>query len=119
MSEKQCTRCGLVKDQEEFGPGRARCRACRAEETRDYRETHPEDPAKHRERGRRFREANTGKHPAYQRQHKARLRERVFGHYGSVCACCGTAEDLSIDHVNGGGSEHREQVGRGLGSGAG
>jgi hypothetical protein len=34
----------------------------------------------------------------------------VFAHYGTACACCGTTEDLSIDHVNGGGSQHREEL---------
>ena len=38
------------------------------------------------------------------------VRARVFGHYGSTCACCGTAERLSIDHVNGDGKQHREEV---------
>jgi len=31
----------------------------------------------------------------------------VFDHYGHACACCGTAERLDIDHINGGGSAHR------------
>jgi hypothetical protein len=39
------------------------------------------------------------------------LRDQVFGHYGTVCACCGTTENLTIDHVNGGGTKHREELG--------
>ena len=31
----------------------------------------------------------------------------VFGHYGQVCACCGTTKRLTIDHVNGDGDAHR------------
>jgi len=27
-----------------------------------------------------------------------------------VCACCGRADNLSIDHVNGDGREHREEI---------
>ena len=38
------------------------------------------------------------------------LRAQVFAHYGTECACCGTTEDLSIDHVNGNGREHREEL---------
>lgn len=43
-------------------------------------------------------------------------RARVIAGYGGRCACCGesTPEFLCIDHVNGGGREHRKQVGAGL-----
>jgi hypothetical protein len=37
----------------------------------------------------------------------------VLSHYGDVCACCGTADRLTIDHISGDGGEHREQVGGG------
>jgi hypothetical protein len=47
---------------------------------------------------------------AAQRKTQDKLRAKVFGHYGLTCACCGTAERLSIDHVNGGGRQHREEV---------
>jgi hypothetical protein len=38
----------------------------------------------------------------------------LFGHYGTVCACpgCGATEDLTIDHVNGGGRAHRKRLRR-------
>jgi hypothetical protein len=42
----------------------------------------------------------------------ARAREKVFAHYGQWCACCGSAENLTIDHVNGDGKEHRAELGR-------
>ena len=41
----------------------------------------------------------------------ARVRAAVFDFYGRVCACCGTSERLGIDHINGGGKEHREELG--------
>jgi hypothetical protein len=41
---------------------------------------------------------------------RGKLRARVFGHYGVTCACCGTTEHLSIDHVNGDGAAHREEI---------
>ena len=46
------------------------------------------------------------------RRHHERQRAAVFGHYGWCCACCGATERLTIDHANGGGSAHREQIGR-------
>jgi len=44
------------------------------------------------------------------RQWRARATTQVFGHYGTVCACCGTTEKLSIDHIVGGGEAHRKEV---------
>lgn len=50
---------------------------------------------------------------------KARMRERhyknrlrVLNHYGGKCACCGENryEFLALDHINGGGSQHRRQI---------
>jgi hypothetical protein len=38
------------------------------------------------------------------------LRSKVFSYYGPSCACCGSTENLSIDHVNGDGAEHREEL---------
>lgn len=35
------------------------------------------------------------------------LRTKVFAHYGEMCACCGSAELLTIDHIHGGGNAHR------------
>jgi len=37
-------------------------------------------------------------------------RRIVLERYGTVCACCGTADDLSIDHVDGGGKRHRDEL---------
>ena len=45
------------------------------------------------------------------RKRKATARRRVFAHYGTSCACCGTTENLTIDHVNGGGKQHRDEIG--------
>jgi hypothetical protein len=45
-----------------------------------------------------------------------RLKLRVYEAYGNRCVCCG--EDnlgfLSIDHINGGGRAHRQEVGGGV-----
>lgn len=44
------------------------------------------------------------------RAYRARIHAEVLAHYGDRCACCGTTEDLSIDHVNGDGAAHTEEV---------
>lgn len=40
-------------------------------------------------------------------------RKRILDHYGGKCICCGETEPifLSIDHIDGGGNEHRRQIG--------
>lgn len=65
----------------------------------------------------RSRPRNKTAESARQARYIARLKTKVFAHYGTACACCGTSEDLSLDHVNGDGGEHRSELfGRGNGS---
>lgn len=47
------------------------------------------------------------------REHNIRLRQLVLDGYGGKCACCGEAERvfLCLDHVNGGGNQHRKSKG--------
>lgn len=117
-----------------------RCRPCNAERVRRWKAANPERARKIASRSRqvnaesarkarrRWKAANpekvreatrrwNGAHREVirenaQRQHAAN-RKAVFDHYGRVCACCGTTERLSIDHVNGDGREHRKQIGMG------
>lgn len=50
--------------------------------------------------------------------YRQRVKTKVFAHYGTICACCGTKypEFLTIDHVGGGGNKHRKEAGVGAGS---
>ena len=47
------------------------------------------------------------------RKARTRLKDSIYEHYGSVCACCGETNRkfLTIDHVNGGGRGHRASLG--------
>lgn len=47
------------------------------------------------------------------REKRKRIREEVIQHYGGRCACCGESqfEFLTIDHIHGGGTKHRESLG--------
>lgn len=53
-----------------------------------------------------------------QRAYRLRVKRRVFAHYSKEdpprCECCGELHEefLSIDHINGGGTRHRGQIGR-------
>jgi hypothetical protein len=57
------------------------------------------------------REQLNARRRAQLRAELARLRVVVFQHYGWTCACCGSSDRLTIDHVNGDGREHRKQIG--------
>lgn len=76
------------------------------------------DPERLREITRRWRAANPEQYRASVRAAGQRLRERdraaVFERYGRTCACCGTTNSPTIDHIDGTGRQHREQVGRAL-----
>lgn len=55
----------------------------------------------------------------YGEAHRKFLRMKAFDAYGgAVCACCGEnrIEFLTIDHIDGGGYQHRKQIGVGAGT---
>ena len=51
------------------------------------------------------------------RRYRAKLKTQVVAAYGGCCTCCGENEMafLTIEHLNGGGLEHRKRVGSGSG----
>lgn len=78
-----------------------------------WRDTHREES---RERNREY--ARTHREKQRESTHKSsqRLKAAVFVAYGgAVCACCGETDIrfLTIDHVDGGGMQHRKVVGKG------
>ena len=54
------------------------------------------------------------KSPEKGRQVRAWKKGLVIEHYGGVCSCCGETEQmfLSLDHINGGGTKHRKELGK-------
>jgi hypothetical protein len=58
-----------------------------------------------------------GQHLLNQRMSNLRLKIQVFTHYSVVgkpeCGCCGIVkvEFLTIDHIDGGGTKHRQSLG--------
>jgi hypothetical protein len=62
---------------------------------------------KGREKSARYRARHLDAVRAHDRDRAAAMRQLVFGHYGDRCACCGSADDLTLDHVAGNGREHR------------
>lgn len=104
ISEKKCARCEIVKPIENFSFNRQHkdgaaswCKECQALYLKEIR--HRYLPQKN----------------ASAKVSRANLRLEVLQYYSGVfpfCECCGEdrIEFLSLDHINGGGSEHKRQV---------
>lgn len=45
------------------------------------------------------------------RDHQQNIKKKVISYYGSKCVCCGESNIifLVIDHIEGGGTEHRKK----------
>jgi len=75
--------------------------------------------ANHREyyrlRDKRNYEANPELFKKRAKEYRARIKFRVFEHYGNKCSCCGETikEFLSIDHIKNGGTKMRRETGIG------
>lgn len=99
--------CGQVRPLTDFGPGGVKghkdgrnswCRACAAKRAQRYRAA---DPEAYRAANRRYRTANLEARRDASRRFRAANTALAFDYYGRMCACCGSTERLSIDHVNG------------------
>lgn len=64
----------------------------------------------------RWKENNPERYQAIQkksaRKRRKEIRAAVLEHYGGKCECCWESqpEFLAIDHIDGGGAQHRKQV---------
>ena len=88
----------------------------RREKRRRYWVEHPE---KRRRLRKRYRAAHPEKWIYYEMRYRAKLRAEALAAYSEgrpACKWCGSKEALQIDHVNGGGSDHRRQVSGGKAS---
>ena len=135
---KRCSRCRKVKPRSAFHKDASRpdgyhawCRDCRAA-TRDLQAERRRDRANRDSRRASHRRYYAANRETLQEAHRrwladnreyalaagrdsnrARYREQraaVFAHYGWACACCGTTEQPTIDHVNGDGKAHRLEL---------
>jgi hypothetical protein len=47
-------------------------------------------------------------------EYRERVRAKIFDHYGWTCACCGSTDRITLDHINEDGREHRQRLGTGV-----
>lgn len=84
----------------------------RAEHAAYMKEWRKQNPASYKAAYQRYFENHRVKTRQAQKKYRDHLRQQVIDHYGGKCQCCGetTREFLCIDHINGGGNEHRRQT---------
>ncbi len=113
METKTCSRCNCELPLDQFYPHKAKvsthkawfrsiCKSCNTVVAREYRQK------------------NRQRYNAKVREYAQRLRLLVLSHYCGgiepICCECGFTDirALSIDHINGGGNQHRRSLGDGL-----
>lgn len=128
-NEKRCPGCDVAKPLSAFGrrsnrPGgvESRCRDCMSEyrkqrydpekeSARHLRQRQADDfREKAREYDRQRNQADPERPRSDARRWRASLRQQAFDHYGWTCACCGATARLVIDHIEGNGKEHRQEL---------
>lgn len=123
LPDDPCTGCGEKK---EFGDyyanpkaanGReSRCKECCRAKSRKSAIENPTSPQTRTQRAKAYMAKDPDRWRAYQAQwHRnefRKLREFAIAFYGGLCACCGEKElaFLCIDHINGGGNQHRKTM---------
>jgi hypothetical protein len=120
MNKKKCPRCNDEKGTSEFHKSRNRkdgltcwCKSCTKKYSDEYNKSHVEE---NREYSRNYYKENKEKENKRTKINREKLRLEVLLHYSNgelCCDCCGEKEFefLSIDHIYGGGREHRKESG--------
>ena len=105
--KKVCTKCGTLKGPKRFPVRRQGgwCTDCRRSYARERGRAIAADPIR------------KALHEISNNSCKAALRAQAFRNLGRACACCGQPRQwsLELDHIEGGGTKHRHEVGGGLG----
>jgi predicted restriction endonuclease len=103
LDEKKVLRAAHQKPKEK--QTKAEWRIKRNAYLKEYRAIHKENFAKRRA-------AHKEQRSTSAKLYSSSIRNAVLSTYGSKCTCCGETENhfLTIDHINGGGSQHRKEL---------
>ena len=105
-----CKKCKQAYAKQ-YNPGYyQRNREAIIEKTKAYAEANKEAV---RERKKKWHKKNKKKRNASGRRFNRKYRMLAIEAYGSKCECCGENhyEFLAIDHIDGGGRQHRQEIG--------
>ena len=105
---KELVECEKHGTQESYSRGAKRKRACKRCEIERVKPYNVKNRVKNREQ-----------YNAKRRRYRKKWKLVIFQHYSEnevpFCACCKetTFEFLTLDHINGDGSAHRREIGKG------
>lgn len=115
--DKHCNKCGiLLTDLNWYKYYKKRwmniCKKCDNKRNREYYQKHKVEALL---RKRKYRLEHGEEIKARSRAKTLEIKTTIINHYGKECACCGETEIkfLTIDHIEGGGTKHRKQLGGG------
>ena len=109
---KICTSCSIEKPRNEFPKRGGKCKKCKSKQRSDY---YKQNKQRVLEINDQYRRDNWESVKTYRRDRLREIRLEVLRAYGGdnpKCDCCGESiiEFLSIDHIDGGGRQHRQQI---------
>jgi hypothetical protein len=129
MKTKKCSKCKQTFPTSGFYLERKKgkkvrlvsdCKKCANKSSLDrYYKRKQENPKLEREKQRNWHRKWANNNPQrvkeLQRRYSTKLRNEVLNHYGDGdphCVCCGESEFmfLAIDHIGGGGTQHRKNI---------
>lgn len=108
LAQGLCVRCGVNESIED----ETCCQSCKDRKNRMRRERHKSHPERLRSENARWRRENREKVAKRTTREKRQVRLEVLAHYGGECQCCHTdlEEFLTVDHIEGGGGQHRKEI---------
>ena len=113
---KRCSNCYKTKPLSEFSLDKryrigvvSWCKVCHVKAVVTYKDKYPE---KARQVIRNYKTKNRNKVNCWEKERRFRIKTEMVTAYGGQCACCSEnkIEFLTIDHINGGGTQHRKQI---------
>jgi hypothetical protein len=112
----KCPKCGQPTGKDDYYLNRGRprgvCKTCWGKRNKSF---YRKNRKSRIEAADRLKRANPERYAGYSRDYRQRLRADTLTAYGGTtpsCKCCGEDEPkfLAIDHVDGGGNEHRRSI---------
>ena len=103
---RRCCACKVNKPLTEFNLNQFYCKICKRSYLRAWYKRQPND----KKNQYRWSEDKPGQN-ARRRKRVFDLKQEMISAYGGCCACCNESEIrfLTLEHVNGGGNEHRRK----------
>jgi len=110
----KCNVCNKSETETKFYKSdKYRCAQCNRERAKAR---YDKDPDKARKIALKSHYKNRDRKLAYMKAYGKELKNKVFLHYGGyICSCCGEKEKifLTLDHIDGGGNKHRNELSTG------